>query len=265
MDDNDRPLRGVLGVLVVLPLEQFHSLTVGSTLVQDLRPAVSPSPPQGVPVVCVVVGHDRHGRVFGDIPQAPQIDGTLRLVVDREVDHVTVCRERNGYDVRYPGPIGRCQPSDRRSREALTGLSLGEVHTANVPSVRRAIDVCPSVLLQVSLPHQGTRLRYRSAGRASGVRPRRRSCLRPAPARPRRARPRWVSQGHEVIPHGRGQGDASGGGAPAPRWPQPAGDRAFIVVRVGLPSHLPSTRASRAVAAQGVKVVRTVARSTLTP
>ncbi|SDP21577.1 hypothetical protein SAMN05216259_12021 [Actinacidiphila guanduensis] len=48
--------------------------------------------------------------------------------------------------------------------------------------------------------------------------------------------------------------------------PGPAGACAFVVggVRV-LPSRLPSTRASRAVAAQGVKVVRTVARSTWTP
>jgi hypothetical protein len=48
--------------------------------------------------------------------------------------------------------------------------------------------------------------------------------------------------------------------------PGPASDRAFIVGGVReFPSRLPSTRASRAVAAQGVKVVRTVARSTLTP
>lgn len=38
-----------------------------------------------------------------------------------------------------------------------------------------------------------------------------------------------------------------------------------IVAREGLPSRLPSTQASRAATAQGVKVVRTVARSTLTP
>ncbi len=59
---------------------------------------------------------------------------------------------------------------------------------------------------------------------------------------------------------------ASGGGAQAPRWRGP-GRRVRVSSwrRRRLPSHLPSTRASRAVAAQGVKVVRTVARSTLTP
>jgi hypothetical protein len=55
-------------------------------------------------------------------------------------------------------------------------------------------------------------------------------------------------------------------GALRPRDGQgPAGVRRFVVVSGGLPSRLPSTRASRADAAPGVQVVRTVARSTWTP
>jgi len=83
--------------------------------------------------------------------------------------------------------------------------------------------------LQVSLPHQGSRLRYRSAGRASGARPRRRSCLRPARPGRRRARPRGMDRrlcGANLTAHSGHQGDASGGGAQAPGWiasPAPAG------------------------------------------
>lgn len=107
----------------------------------------------------------------------------------------------------------------------------------------------------------------RSAGRASRLWLRPRSCLRPARrCRCRRApavdRPEGMSRDQSA-----GQRHASGGGATAPGWRWrrsrvPAG--AWRASWGSHPDHL-QPRQSRAVAAQGVKVVRTVARSTLTP
>ena len=106
----------------------------------------------------------------------------------------------------------------------------------------------------------------------SRLRAGRRSCLRPAPPALRRRAPTRVGRrawgrGPIGTTAARRQGHASGGGAHASGM-----DGALraavgiVVVSVGgsHPDHL-RPRSSRADAAQGVKVVRTVARSTLTP
>ena len=117
--------------------------------------------------------------------------------------------------------------------------------------------------VRVSLLHQGSSLRSSRAPRLTAGALR--SCLRPAlgPGYAGRATRAREPRRRESA----GTSSASGGGAQTPGWVGAlfAGAGEFVVSVVGShPDHL-RPRQSRAVAAQGVKVVRTVARSTLTP
>jgi hypothetical protein len=125
-----------------------------------------------------------------------------------------------------------------------------------------------AVPLRVSLPHQGTRLRSAPPGALPGSGCARAPAFGPLGAAAADARPQWIGPwGMSREPSPRLQEDASGGGAQTPGW---EGRRSRVPAGAGRaswgshPDHL-RPRQSRAVAAQGVKVVRTVARSTLTP
>jgi hypothetical protein len=98
--------------------------------------AVGADPPQGAPVVVVVVGEQGDGRVGGDVGQAAEAKGRLGLgVVDGGVDGVGRDGEDDRDEVRAGVGAGGREAGDARRGEALPGFRLE--HGATV-AARRA-------------------------------------------------------------------------------------------------------------------------------
>jgi len=69
----------------------------GNAARDDARVAVDADPPEGGPVVGVVVGEQRDPWVLLDVAQPPEVRRRLRLVVHRGADQVPVHGERDGH------------------------------------------------------------------------------------------------------------------------------------------------------------------------
>ncbi|WP_405692016.1 HAD family hydrolase [Streptomyces sp. NBC_00057] len=192
------------------------------------------------------------------VPEFPLITAADALGVD-----VTLCARVGDSltDIQAAHAVG-CTAigyaNKSRKRQAFTEAGA-EAITESVQAIAEAIRPQPDL---VKAPGCAPLRRARFPALAA---PALLSSARSALPPPTRARSGWA-EGHESRPiRGprtclrRGRSD-SGMGRGAVR-----GCRRIRGERCGLPSRPPSTQASRAVAAQGVKVVRTVARSTLTP
>src|SRR5262249_4665874 len=131
-----RPAGGAVVVLVVLGDQGGAGGPVDVvTRLVDAGGTGDPDPPQGRPVVVVVVDQD-HGPTGGDeVAQAPQAPGGLGLVIDGADQAAGAHREAHRDEVHGTVGAGGGQPGHRGGGEALPQV----VHPAII-AARRPFD-----------------------------------------------------------------------------------------------------------------------------
>src|SRR5215472_3298987 len=110
-------------------------LVLAGTL--DRCDAISPHPPQLIPVVGIVIDEQADARILLYVSEPAQVESRLRLVIDADDDPVrAVESKRARHNVRLAADIRCGQPKYRSSHEPVA--SLGDFQAHEEPSLAAA-------------------------------------------------------------------------------------------------------------------------------